>query len=171
MARGSISLIAPSRRASPAGRRLQSSRSTILHISVASRGEFAIHGGAAFELAESAAPGEHLHLDPQLVAGNHGPAEAGIVDGDEIEQLLLAVGNFLQQQQAARLRHGLDDQHARHDRLAGKMPLEIAFIDGDILDSDNALPLFHFFNGVNQQERDSGGEEWPGCPWCRGSFD
>ena len=37
--------------------------------------------------------------------------------------------------------------------LPGKMPLKIAFVDGDVLDSHNALPSFHFFNGVDQKER------------------
>ena len=37
------------------------------------------------------APGDHIHFQPQLVAGNHRPAEARIVNGDEIEKLFFAV--------------------------------------------------------------------------------
>jgi hypothetical protein len=58
----------------------------------------------------------------------------------------------LQQQYAPRLRHGLYDQNARHDGLAGEMALKEAFIDGDVLYSYNPLPSFHFFDGIDQQK-------------------
>ena len=38
------------------------------------------------------------------------------------------------------LRQRLDHQHARHQRRAGKMPLEEFFVDGDVLDRDEARP-------------------------------
>src|ERR1700690_974829 len=51
--------------------------------------EFAGNGSAAMKFAECAAPGEHVHFDAQLVAGNHGAAEAPAVDGDKVEQFFL----------------------------------------------------------------------------------
>ncbi len=59
-------------------------------------GQLAAHGGAALKLAETVAPGQHVHFKAQLVAGNHGAAEARVVDGYEIEQLFFAVRHFLQ---------------------------------------------------------------------------
>ena len=35
--------------------------------------------------------------------------------------------------------------------LPGKMSLKKAFVDGDVLDSHNALPSFHFFNAVDSR--------------------
>ena len=43
------------------------------------------------------------------------------------------------EQQRRDLRQRLDHQHARHDRRAGKMSLEVIFADGDVLDGDEPL--------------------------------
>src|SRR5581483_11266685 len=46
----------------------------------------------------SPSPGKDLDLDPQLVARNYGPAKARLLDSGKHDQLVLAIGNFRQQQ-------------------------------------------------------------------------
>ena len=103
-------------------RRGAASRSTILHISVASAAKLSVHRRLAFQLAEIAAPGEHLHFKPQLISRHHRTPESRAIHRHKKEQLVLAVRNFQQQQQSAGLRHRFDDQHAGHNRLPGKWP-------------------------------------------------
>ena len=131
------------------------SRSTILHISVASAASSPLTVALAMQFAEAQTftPGDDVHFQPQLISGNDRSAETRIVNRDEIQQLFFALRHFLKQQEASRLRHGFDDQDSRHDWLSRKMPLKIAFIDCDVLDSHNALPSFHFFNAIYQKER------------------
>jgi len=57
-----------------------------------------------------AAPGFYLNFDSQLIAGNNGAAEAGFFDSGEDHQLVLAIGNLGEQQCAASLGYGFDDQ-------------------------------------------------------------
>ncbi len=111
--------------------------------------ELAIDGGSAFEFAEIAAPENQVHLKAQLVAGNDRTAEARVVHGHEVEQFFVAVGNFEQAKQAAGLRHGFDDQHARHDRFAGEMALEIGFVDADVFDADDTFQRFDLQDAIH----------------------
>src|SRR5581483_6098804 len=45
------------------------------------------------------------------------------------------------------------------DRLAWKVPLKMRFVDGDILDTDDALQPLHFQNAVNHQKRIAVGQD------------
>ena len=57
------------------------------------------------------------------VAGNDRPAELGIVDRHEVDELRPGrCGLGRHAERAGRLRHALDQEHARHDRMIGKMP-------------------------------------------------
>src|SRR5271169_5601620 len=68
------------------------------------------------------APSRDLYLQPQLVARAYWTPEAGPLDSGEHHQLVAPVFHFSEQQRATGLRDGLNDQHTRHDRQAGKMP-------------------------------------------------
>jgi hypothetical protein len=50
------------------------------------------------------------------------------------------------------MRHRLDQQHARHDRTAGKMALELRFVGGDVLDSDPEFVAAGADDPVDEQE-------------------
>jgi len=51
------------------------------------------------------------------------------------------------------MRHGFDDQHARHDRAGGKMALEMRLTGRNILDADRAGIGNHIDDLVHHQER------------------
>ena len=50
------------------------------------------------------------------------------------------------------LRHGLDNQHARHDAVVRKMPLKKRLIETDVLDSNGIFIRFDFPDAVHQNE-------------------
>src|SRR5207244_11330403 len=92
------------------------------------RGELSVHHRFAFEFAEITTPREDVHFNSQLFSWHHRTPESRAVYRDKEEQLVLAVRNLQQQQQTACLRHRFDDQHTRHDRLAGEMTLKVCFV-------------------------------------------
>ena len=51
----------------------------------------------------------HLHLDTQLVAGQHRLAKLCLLDRGEQNKAVLAIRHFLQNQNACHLRHRFDD--------------------------------------------------------------
>jgi len=51
------------------------------------------------------------------------------------------------------LRHGFQNQHARHHRILGEMPLKERLVHGHVLVADNALAGFEFGHTVDQKER------------------
>ncbi len=51
------------------------------------------------------------------------------------------------------LGHRLNNQNTRHDRLTGKMAVEMRFVEGDILDPNGTVITDDVFNPVNQQKR------------------
>ena len=76
-----------------------------------------------------------LDLEVDDVARHHRLAEAGLVDRHEEHQFAgMGIAEMIEHQGARGLGHGLDQQHARHHRLAGKMALEERLVDGDVLD-------------------------------------
>src|SRR5262249_17023072 len=48
-------------------------------------------------------------------------------------------GHMTQSQNARGMRHALDQKHARHDRVIGKMTEEMRLVEGDIFDSDTVI--------------------------------
>ena len=73
---------------------------------------------------------------------------------------MVAIFHFAEQQQSADLGNGFNDQDAGHNRFAGKMTLKEVFVHGDVLDSDNALLWFHFFDSVNQKKGIAVGQDF-----------
>ena len=53
----------------------------------------------------------------------------------------------------ADLRHRLEDQHARHHRVAREVALEELLVEGDVLDADDALARLELEDPVHEQER------------------
>src|ERR1700674_151106 len=110
---------------------------------------FHTHGDAASRWV----PRLHFNFEPQLVTGNHGAPEASLLDARKHHQLVAAVFHFGEQQRAPCLGDGLNDKHARHNGLIGKVSGKKRFIDSDVLDRDNALPARKVKYAVDQQER------------------
>src|SRR5690606_26619348 len=108
-------------------------------------------------LAHGAAQAVGRDLEPQLVARHHRLAEARPVDADQIVGNL-AVGRIdggiaLEGKQGRRLRHGLDDEHARHYGVMRKMAFEERLVHGHVLDGHDAFARLHFKDPVDQQHR------------------
>ena len=54
---------------------------------------------------------------------------------------------------AGRLRHAFDQQHAGHDRMVGKMTLELRLVEGHVLDADAGFVAADVDDPVDQQKR------------------
>jgi glutamate carboxypeptidase len=115
--------------------------------------QLVLHIGFALEAAGGAAEGENVHLDAKLIARRYRPPEARALDTGKHQQLIVAVLNFAEQQRGPRLRHGLNDQHTRHDGVAGKMSDEKGLVDRNILDGDDPLSTDEFDHAVDEQHR------------------
>jgi len=94
---------------------------------------------------------DHLHLHAQRVARHDRAAEAGVLDGDQQDQLAVAVLHALQHQDTGGLRHRLHNQNTGHHREIGEMPVEERLVVGHILDPDNSVG-FHFHDAVDQEK-------------------
>jgi hypothetical protein len=93
-------------------------------------------------------------MDVEAVAGENRPAEAGVINTHEIDQLTLRfVPKRMDDQHRRGLRHGLDDQHSRHDRPARKMSLKILLVDRDVLDAGGPHIRHRIDDLVDHQER------------------
>jgi len=103
--------------------------------------------------------GKHIDLDAQLVAGGHRAAELGLFNAGEDGQFLVAVGNLVEHDDGAGLGHCFDDQHAGHQRVAGKVALKERLIHGYILDGHQALAALELDDAVNQQKRVAVGKQ------------
>ena len=77
----------------------------------------AIDGDDAGHFADGRFFADHRHFDSQLVAGADGAAEFRAVDGGEKDELLVAIGDFFQDQNAGHLGHAFGDEDAGHGRL------------------------------------------------------
>jgi hypothetical protein len=91
----------------------------------------------------------------QLVARHDWSAKTRVVDPHEIEGRFagrLHAGR-LEGEHAGRLRHGLDDQHARHDGTAGEMPLEKRLVERHVLERHDLAAGRVLENTIDQQER------------------
>src|SRR6266571_2595797 len=90
------------------------------------RPPLAVHVPHAFHLARLTTELDHVQLEPDLVPRDHRAAELHVVQGHEVDDLVLDVLalEVAHQEHAAHLRHRLDDEHPGHDRVAGEMALE-----------------------------------------------
>ncbi len=94
-----------------------------------------------------------LDVEVDDVAGQHRFAEAGLVDGHEEHKLAgVGIAQMVQHQGACSLGHGFNQQHPRHDGLAGKMALEEGLIDGDVLDRRALLLAIHINHPVDEKK-------------------
>src|SRR5687767_14054634 len=93
----------------------------------------AIDQSFACKTPQRAPPFELLHVKFEPVAWNHGSPELSIVDGHEIDERRLLERDMPDADGACGLGHRLDDEHARHDRMAGEMTLEVRFVHGHVL--------------------------------------
>src|SRR5690606_27175543 len=97
---------------------------------------------------------QELHRKPHGIARHHRTAEAGLVDGHEVDELAAPGGAAVMNDQAAGgLGHGLDHQDAGHHRVAGKVPGEERLVYGDVLDADGRNVGIHLDDPVDHQER------------------
>src|SRR6266566_8912189 len=86
---------------------------------------------------EHAAHDVELHrLQHELIAEEHRPLEARVVDASEEKQRLGVVALAARHvgEDRRHLRHRLDDEHARHDRVAGKVALKKRLVQRHVLD-------------------------------------
>src|SRR5271156_2843574 len=101
-----------------------------------------------------AAPRDLVDVIFERVARDRRLAEFGLVYGQEKNRARILAGRHVAQAQHARgLRHTLDHQHARHDRVAGKMAEEMRLVEGDILDADAMLVAAHVDDTVDHEKR------------------
>src|SRR5579863_106536 len=116
--------------------------------------QIAVYRRSPFELREiAAAPIHDFYFELELISGNDWPPEPRVIHGNKVEELALALRNLQQQEQTARLRHRLDDQYTRHNRLAREVPLKKLLVDRHVLHADNALQALHLQNSIDHQKR------------------
>src|SRR5215469_5271648 len=115
-------------------------------------GDLAVDGADALHLDRAGAPVDDSDLDAELVAGDDGFAEAGFVDAGEDHELVVAVGDFGEQERTAGLRHGFDGHDAGHDGVVGEVAGELRLVGGDVFDGDDALLALHLDHAVDEQE-------------------
>ena len=141
------------------------------HETIASATRLLAHISVALHLRRSharhRAPALHFDFQPQLIARAHRPAKLGALDSGKHHDFVAAVFDFGQQQRAAGLRDGFHNQHSRHDGQPGKVSREKRFVDGHVLDGDDALFALQIKHAVDQQERDSGAAESSESRGCR----
>src|ERR1700712_5641508 len=89
---------------------------------------------------------DYRDLEPQLVARQDGAPEAHAIDPGKVDDFFLRMFKSSHHEHPAHLRHRLDDEHARHDRVARKVAAKERLVDGDVLDADNPCPGLHLDN-------------------------
>src|ERR1700693_5524925 len=97
-------------------------------------------------------PAGYLYLQAQLVARADGSAELRPLDPRKHHDLVAPIFHLGQQQRPARLRDGFYNQHARHYGQPGKVSHKKGFVDGDILDGNNALPALQIQHAIDQEK-------------------
>src|SRR6266545_4362341 len=117
------------------------------------RTEDALHSRGRAALADTALQGDDLRLDPELISRQDRPAKLTAIHGGQVQKLLLVLGNDAEEADRGDLSHRFHDQHPRHDRIAGKMPLEEFFVEGHVLNPDHALSLLDLEDPVHQEKR------------------
>ena len=121
-------------------------------------GEFGISADLALDFGLGAhalnprTGAQRRHFEHQGIAGNDGPAEPGLFDSREQDQLLITILDFAQSENGAALSHRLNHQNARHDRSTGKVALKIFFVDADLFDADDTLARNELDYAVDEEE-------------------
>jgi hypothetical protein len=107
------------------------------------------HEGGGLDDGQTRAGALEGELEPQLVAGDDAAAELAAVDAAQRHPRRRQPGGFEDQRRGS-LRQRLDLQHRRHERHAGKVPLEILLADGDLLHRDDAAAGLVLDDGVDE---------------------
>ena len=115
--------------------------------------QLALDIGLALQSPSRAAEGQNIDLDAQLIARGDGAAEARALDAGENQQLVIALGDFGEEKGGASLGHSLDDQNARHNRIAREVPHEKRFVDRNVLDGNDAFGAHQLKYAIDQQQR------------------
>ena len=102
--------------------------------------------------AEVAAHADDFGLRDELVARDDGVLEFDMLHAAEHRDLA-AMLLRIQHRDAADLRHGLEDQDARHDRMAGEMTDELRLDHRDVLDACRRLERLNLEDAINKQHR------------------
>src|SRR5262249_35026105 len=80
-------------------------------------------------------------------------AELRLLDRGEEKELAREVRLLVEEQDAARLRHPLDQEHPRVDRPAGEVADQMRIADAHVLDRHDPLLGLHLQHPVDQQQR------------------
>ena len=80
-------------------------------------------------------------------------AESRSLNPCKYDDFVGTIFHLSEQQRASSLRDGFYHQHTRHDRQAGKVSDKKRFIDGYVLDRDDALFALQFDHAIDQQQR------------------
>ncbi len=116
--------------------------------------EFAFDQRLAFEPPHPAAVPHFFDVIMHGVAWNHGPAESGAVDRHEVDERRLAILiDSADTERSGRLRHALDQQHARHDRMGREMALKKRLVYRHILDPNGRPVSVHLYDSIDQKKR------------------
>src|SRR5580704_15383282 len=99
-----------------------------------------------------AAPDPHVDFNAQLIAWNHGATELGSLNSGEQHQFALAILHLGEEQDSARLSHGLYDQHTRHHWGARRVAGKKGYVDRNVLYGDNPFLTIKIDDAVDQQE-------------------
>src|SRR5687768_2883147 len=113
----------------------------------------AIHVRVAAHAADAAPNLQYLDLETNLIARGDGTPPLHAVHRHEVDDLLLDVLDRVHDEETTHLRHRLDDEHARHDRMTGVVALKERLVDSDVLDADNALARLELDDAVDEQHR------------------
>src|SRR4029079_3540390 len=113
---------------------------------------FPLHLGHTLHLAHHATHLQQLQLESHLIARVHRTTPFDVVERGEIHDLLLRIGHGAHQEHPAHLRHRLDDQDTRHDRMSGEMPLKERLVDRHVLDAHDPLSRVDLDNAIDEQE-------------------
>ena len=103
------------------------------------RGLLAVYRGAAPELNDVTPAAQEVRLEPEYVPRHDRTPEARTIDADQCHAAPAELGMLDQLPEPRQLRHRLYDQHARHDRTAGEVPLQDRLVGGDQLLADDVV--------------------------------
>jgi len=92
-------------------------------------------------------------FQPEAIAGEHLTPELRVVDAAQVDARVRRSGVAMQQEHGGHLRERLEHHDAGQHRRAGKMPLEEFFVDGDVLDGDEAPARLMLGDRVHQEGR------------------
>jgi len=116
---------------------------------------FTIHCRLGIEHPDAAPGFDKFNRQAQLIPGFDRLFETCFIDTYQIVEgiaFCTAISRS-ERQQAGRLRQCLQDQHTRHNRLAGEMALKKWFVDSNIFNAHQRLSFMEFHHPVDKQKR------------------